>query len=54
MGTVGVLVRSFALGQGSRGQLEESVERLMTRSTLHMSRPFRRYVLGLIRNLEGL
>lgn len=53
VGTVGLLVRSFGLGHSTRAQMEESVDRLMTRSTLHMSRPFRRYVLDLIRELVG-
>lgn len=51
VGTVGLLVRSFGLGRSTRAQLEESVDRLMTRSTLHMSRPFRQYVMDLIREL---
>lgn len=53
VGTVGLLVRSFVLGRSDRGDFESAVERLMSRSSLHMSRPFRRYVLGLIRDLTA-
>lgn len=49
VGTVGVLVRCHRLGKSSFSQLEDSIERLMTGSSLHMSRPFRRFVRKLIR-----
>lgn len=49
VGTVGVLVRCHCIGGSSFSQLEDSIERLMTRSSLHMSRPFRRFVRKLIR-----
>lgn len=48
-----VLGERFGLGRSRRARLKKSIERLMTRSTLHMSRPFRRYVLDLVRDLVG-
>lgn len=51
VGSVGLLVRSFKLGRCRRSDLDQAVEALMSRSSLHMSRPIRRYVLELIRDL---
>jgi predicted nucleic acid-binding protein len=51
VGTVGVLVRCQELGMSSVSQLEESIERLISCSSLHMSRPFRTFLRKLIRGL---
>lgn len=52
VGSLGLLIRSYRVGQMSRPRLEELVDRLMTESSLYMSRPFRAYVRSLISGIE--
>lgn len=51
VGSVGVLVRAYSIGQLQRAELEEAVDALFYRSTLHMSRAFRAYVRQLLTSL---
>jgi predicted nucleic acid-binding protein len=48
IGSIGVLVRAYTLGQLRRRELEEAVDALFDRSTLHLSRAFRVYVRRLL------
>lgn len=52
VGSLGLLIRSYRVGRMSRPRLEELVDRLMTESSLYMSRPFRAYVRSLISGIE--
>lgn len=50
-GSVGVLVRAYAIGRLSRQELERSMEALLEESSLHLSRAFRVYVKKLLADL---
>lgn len=52
VGTLGVLLRNYRVGHYDFAELEVMVHRLMNASTLHMSRPFRGYVLSLLNGLQ--
>jgi len=47
-GSIGVLVRAYTLGRFGRDDLDRSVEAILDRSSLHLSRAFRAYVKQLL------
>lgn len=51
VGSVGILVRAYALGRLSRPQLDEAIERLLDGSTLYLSRSFRVVIQRLLAEL---
>jgi hypothetical protein len=51
VGSIGILLRAFAGGLMDRNELDESVDALFTRSTLHLSIGFRRYIQRLLQDL---
>lgn len=48
VGSIGMLVRAYRVGQLQRGELEAAVDALFDHSTLHVSRAFRAYVRRLL------
>jgi predicted nucleic acid-binding protein len=52
VGSMGVLVRAYRMGQLQRPELEEAVEALFDQSTLHLSRAFRAYMRQLLASLS--
>jgi predicted nucleic acid-binding protein len=50
-GTFGILVRAYSSGRLRRDELEEAVEALFHRSSLHLSRAFRIYIQELLKKL---
>ena len=51
-GSIGILIRAFAVGALSPEELATSSEALLEESSLHLSRAFRMYVRKLIADLE--
>jgi len=51
VGSIGMLVRAYRVGQLQRGELEAAVDALFDHSTLHLSRAFRAYVRRLLTDL---
>ena len=51
VGSVGVLVAAYRSGWLARRELDQAVDALFTRSTLHLSRAFRAYVHHLLGSL---
>ena len=51
-GSVGLLVRSYRLGHFELNELLESADRLMSQSTLFMSKPFRTWLRKMLEELE--
>jgi predicted nucleic acid-binding protein len=52
VGSFGLLIRAYRDGRLNLTTLERSVDDLLERSTLHLSRPFRSYVRKLIEELH--
>lgn len=52
VGSVGILVRAYHGGRITRLQLDDAIDALFTRSTLHLSRAFRGYVRQLLSHLS--
>jgi predicted nucleic acid-binding protein len=50
-GSVGILIRAYAVGALSREELKRSSEALLEESSLHLSRAFRAYVRKLVGDL---
>ena len=52
VGSIGILVKNYHQQRFAKSELERRVDQLVGKSTLHMSRPFRRYVRTLIQEIE--
>jgi predicted nucleic acid-binding protein len=52
VGTIGLLIRTYREGKVDRNTLERCIDDLFDRSTLHLSRGFRVYVLQLVKELS--
>ncbi|HEV2846154.1 MAG TPA: hypothetical protein VG477_14965 [Thermoanaerobaculia bacterium] len=51
VGSVGILVRAYKSGLIGRDDLEDAIDDLFDRSTLHLSRAFRAYLRQFLKNL---
>jgi predicted nucleic acid-binding protein len=51
VGSIGILIRAYRIGQLQRSELDEAIEALFQHSTLYLSRPFRAYIQRLLESL---
>jgi len=52
VGSIGVAIRAYKVGKLTRGALEDVIDDLFSRSSLHLSKGFRQFVRGMLVALE--